>query len=110
MHSAKNESDTAPELRSSGILDFEIVHPFHPDRGRRLTLVHTRIDCGGEWIWYLDGQGNARQVKRAFTNLSKPDDFLLHAGGRCAFHMRDLVALVGVVERLERRRSGAKRP
>jgi hypothetical protein len=50
-----------------------------------------------------DRQGTARQVKRAFTNLSKPDDFLQHAG-RCVFHMRDLVALVGVVERLARRR------
>jgi hypothetical protein len=36
--------------------------------------------------------------------LSKPDDFLQQAAGRCVFHMRDLVALVAVVERLARRR------
>lgn len=83
--------------------EFEIVHPFHPDRERPLTMVHTRLDRGVEWIWYLDQQGTARQVKRAFTNMIKPDDFLQEAAGRCVFHMRDLVALVGMVERLARR-------
>jgi hypothetical protein len=55
------------------------------------------------WIWYLDAQGEARQVKRAFTDLAKPDDFLRHAAGRCVFHMRDLVAVVDIVERLRAR-------
>jgi hypothetical protein len=72
--------------------------------------VHTRIDGGVEWIWYLDGQGTARQVKRAFTDIAESDDFLRRAGGRCVFHIRDLLALVGVVERLVRRGSTAKEP
>jgi Family of unknown function (DUF5372) len=66
-------------------------------------MLHTHVTCGVEWIWYLDVQGEARQVKRAFTDLAKPDDFLRHAAGRCVFHMRDLVALVGIVERLRGR-------
>jgi hypothetical protein len=70
-------------------------------------MVHTRIDRGVEWIWYLDRQGTARQVKRAFTNLTKPDDFLQQAAGRCAFHIRDLVGLVDMLERLARRRTAA---
>jgi hypothetical protein len=106
-HKERSESDTALKFRLSGVCEFEIVHPFHPDRGRPLTRVHTRLDRGLEWIWYLDRQGTARQVKRAFTNLSKPDDFLQQAAGHCVFHMRDLVALVGVVERLARRRTVA---
>ena len=61
-----------------------------------------------EWIWYLDAQGEARQVKRAFTDLAKPDDFLRHSAGRCVFHIRDLVALVGIVERLTGRGSSAR--
>jgi hypothetical protein len=66
-------------------------------------MLHTRVDRGGvAWIWYLDRRGTARQVKRAFTDLAKPDAFLCHAAGRCVFHMRDLVTLVGVVERLRR--------
>jgi len=99
----ESESNTAPALHSSGILEFEIIHPFHPDRGRRLTIVHTRIDRGVEWIWYLDRQGAARQVTRAFTDLAEPDDFLRQAAGRCVFQTRDLVRLVSVVERLARR-------
>jgi Family of unknown function (DUF5372) len=71
--------------------------------------VHTRLDRGLEWIWYLDPQGTVRQVKRAFTNMTKPDDFLQQAAGRCVFHMRDLVALVGAVERLARRRTAASK-
>jgi hypothetical protein len=45
------------------------------------TLVHTRIDRGVEWIWYLDRRGTAREVKRAFTNLTKLDDFLDQGAG-----------------------------
>jgi len=86
-------------------LEFEIVHPFHPDRGRRLTKVHARIDRGVEWLWYMDGQGRARQVQRALTNFAQSDAFLHEAAGRCAFHLRDLVVLVGVLERLRRRLS-----
>jgi Family of unknown function (DUF5372) len=71
-------------------------------------MLHTRVDCGVEWLWYLDGQGEARQVKRCFTDLAKPDDFLRHAAGRCAFHTRDLVALVGIIERLAGRGSTVK--
>jgi hypothetical protein len=88
-------------------VEFEIVHPFHPDRGRRLAIAHTRVDRGVEWIWYLDGGGAARQVMRAFTDLAEPDDFQRQAAGRCVFHMRDLVALVVMVERLARRVSMA---
>ena len=73
-------------------------------------MMHTRVSCGVEWIWYLDAHGEARQVKRAFTDLAKPDDFLRHAAGRCVFHMRDLVALVDIVERLTDRGSFAKKP
>jgi hypothetical protein len=62
-----------------------------------------------EWIWYLDRQGTARQVKRSFTDLAEPDVFVGHAAGRCVFHMRDLVTLVEVVERLRRRGSAASK-
>lgn len=88
-------------------MEFEIVHPFHPDRGRRLAIVHRRLDRGVEWVWYLDCQGVARQVTRRFTDLAEPDDFLRQAAGRCVFRTRDLVALVSVVERLARRGSVA---
>ena len=66
-------------------------------------MLHTRLDRGVEWIWFLDRRGTARQVKRAFTNLTKPDDFLQQAAGRCVFHIGDLIALVEVMQRLARR-------
>jgi len=34
-------------------------------------MLHTRVSCGVEWIWYLDAQGEGRQVKRTFTDLAK---------------------------------------
>jgi hypothetical protein len=40
---------------------------------------------------------------RTFTDLAEPDDFLCQAAGRCVFRTRDLVAPVGVVERLAQR-------
>ena len=57
----------------------------------------------------LVDQAVDHHCKRAFTDLAKPDDFRRQAAGRCVFHTRDLVALVGVAERLARRGSAAVR-
>jgi Family of unknown function (DUF5372) len=51
----------------------------------------------------MDRAGNPRQVRQDFTDRAPPDEFRQQAAGRCAFHLRDLVRLVGVVTRLTRR-------
>jgi hypothetical protein len=83
-------------------LDFEIIHPFHPDRGRRLRVLHTRVDQGVRWLWYTDPEGRPRQVKESFTDRVEPEAFKRHAAGRCAFAFADLVRLSVVAERLQR--------
>jgi hypothetical protein len=85
-------------------LDFEIIHPFHPDRGRRLQVLHTRVDQGGRWLWYTDREGRPCQVKECFTDRAEPEAFQRQAAGRCAFAFLDLVRLSAVVERLQRSR------
>jgi hypothetical protein len=101
----KKESETAPSFDSSGRLEFEISHPFHPDRGRQLRVLHTRVDQGVRWLWYTDPEGRPRQVKESFTDRVDPDAFQRHAAGRCAFAFTDLVRLSAVVERLQRGRA-----
>jgi hypothetical protein len=84
-------------------LEFEISHPFHPDRGRRLRLLNARTARGVVWLWYADDAGKPRQVKQSFTDRAEADAFERQAGGRCAFHLKDLVELVAVATRLARR-------
>ncbi len=100
--SRRKESETAPSSDSSGRLEFEISHPFHPDRGRRLRVLHLRVDQGVRWLWYTDSEGRPRQVKECFTDRAEPDAFQCHAAGQCAFAFADLVRLSAVVERLQR--------
>jgi hypothetical protein len=102
--SRRKESETAPNSDSSGRLEFEISHPFHPDCGQRLRVLHTRVDQGVRWLWYTDTEGRPRQVQESFTNRVEPNVFQRHAAGRCAFAFADLVRLSAVVERLQRRR------
>jgi hypothetical protein len=62
-----------------------------------------RVDGGESWLWYVDRDGTPRRVKRSFTDRAEPDEFRRQAAGHCAFHLQDLVRLLGVVERLKRR-------
>jgi len=89
----RNESDTAPSFDSSGRLEFEITHPFHPDHSRRLQILHRRTDRGVVWLWYADHEGRPRKVKQDFTDHAKPDAFRQQACGRRAFRLQDLVRL-----------------
>jgi hypothetical protein len=102
----KSESDTALSFDSSGRLEFEITHPFHPDYGRQLRILHTRRADDVLWLWYSDREGKPRRVKQGFTDRAAPDAFRQQAAGRCAFRPADLVRLVDVVTRLMRRGAG----
>jgi hypothetical protein len=64
-----------------------------------------RVDGGDPWLWYVDRDGKPRRVKQSFTDRAEADAFRRQAAGQCAFHLQDLVRLLGVVERLRRRGS-----
>lgn len=108
MH-RKEKSDTAPSCNSIGRPEFEIVHPFHPDRGIRLRVLQTQLVCGARWLWYADRDGRPRRVQESFTDRAELDAFVIQAEGRCAFRLRDLVRLVDWVERLRLSRAPASR-
>jgi hypothetical protein len=69
-----------------------------------------RVDGGEPWLWYVDRDGTLRRVKRSFTDRAEPDEFRRQAAGYCAFHLQDLVRLLGVVERLKRREQPRGKP
>ena len=104
--SRKKESNTALSCESNGRLEFEIVHPFHPDRGIRLRVLQRQSLCGVRWLWYVDRDGRARRVKESFTDRAELDGFVIQAAGRCAFRLTDLVRLA---ERVGRSRGRASR-
>ena len=102
----KNASHNALISSISGKSEFEITHPFHPDRGHRFAILHTRVAADITWLWYRDHQDTARQVKLDFTDLADLDDFVRVSAGRSSFHIDGLKELVDQVARLRRRLCG----
>jgi len=86
-------------------LDFEIVHPFHPDRGIRLPILQTQLIGEERWFWYADRAGRPRRVRESFTDRAAPNDFVVQAAGRCAFRLRDLMQLADRLDQVRRERS-----
>lgn len=72
-------------------------------------MLHTRLEGGVRWLWYVDREGKSRQVKESFTDRAEPDAFRREAAGRCAFGLGDLVRVARLVERLKRARGQPSR-
>lgn len=85
---------------------FQITHPFHPLRGRRLTLVVRQHNWGDDRVFFYHDSGCLIGVPVQWTSLSHPDPFVVRSAGRSAFRGADLLALVHLIEEL---RSGGDR-
>ncbi len=68
-----------------------MVHPFHPLRGRELTLVTCRQNWGEQRVYFYDEAGRLVSVPLAWTTLAAMDPFVELAAGRSAFRVGDLL-------------------
>ncbi len=87
---------------------FEITHEFHPLRGKVYALVDRRRTWGEERVYYHDDAGKLCCIKAQWTSAGDADLFVSVSAGRSSLHVRDLLQLVSMIERL-RPASNAKK-
>jgi len=78
-----------------------ITHPFHPRCGHELELVARRLHWGEDRIVYACPNGGLRSIDSNLTDIDPPDEFRRIAGGKAAFRTLDLLALCGLLERID---------
>ena len=79
---------------------FRIVHPFHPCRGRPLSLVTVRKNWGEDLIYYRDRQGRLVSVPARWTDRIPPDPIVALSAGRLPFRLEDLLELARLLAAL----------
>jgi hypothetical protein len=79
---------------------FRIVHPFHPGRGRQLTIVTIRHNWGEELLYYRNQEGKLIPVPARWTDRVAPDPVVAISAGRSPFRLEDLLELARLVEAL----------
>ncbi len=93
-------SSTAAGVGTTGST-MRITHPFHPHRGRELEVVARRLHWGEDRIVYACPNGGLRSIDSNLTDIDPPDEFRRIAGGKAAFRTVDLLALCGLLERID---------
>jgi len=81
---------------------FRIVHPFHPCRGRPLSVVTVRQNWGEELIYYRGSDGRIVSVPARWTDRIPPDPVVALSNGRSPFRLEDLVELTRLLATLDR--------
>jgi hypothetical protein len=95
-------STTAP---SSDIAEqtFQVIHPFHPWRGRRFELVAYKSAWGEDRVYFHNQEQQLIALPASWTDVVAADPLVALAEGRALFRADDLIELVGLVGGLSSR-------
>jgi hypothetical protein len=98
-------STTAP---SSDIAaqTFQVIHPFHPWRGRRFELVAYKSAWGEDRVYFHNEEEQLIALPASWTDVVAADPFVSTAEGRALFRASDLFELVRLVRGLSSRGGG----
>jgi hypothetical protein len=78
-----------------------VTHPFHPLLGREFEVVVRKKNWAEDRVFFFGDDAQLRSLPAAWTDADPDDPFVAVAAGRCAFRVEDLLALAGLVERLQ---------
>jgi hypothetical protein len=78
---------------------FEVIHPHHPLKGQRFTLVTYRHNWGEDRVYFHDSRGVLRSIPACWTTVLPADPFVALAAGRCLFRYENLLKLADLVEK-----------
>ncbi|MHB8723646.1 MAG: DUF5372 family protein [Steroidobacteraceae bacterium] len=82
---------------------FRVVHPFHPLSGQGFEFVNFGHTWGDQKIWYRKpGEQRTRSMPTSWTDLEAVDPYVALSSGRSFCRPEDLLALAGMVRRLQR--------
>jgi len=79
-----------------------VTHRFHPWFGREFEFVGLRNNWGEDRVQLRGENGQLFSLPTAWTDAAALDPFVVTAAGRCPFTLSDLLALVELVDRLQR--------
>jgi hypothetical protein len=85
-----------------------VTHPFHPWVGREFVFVAARQTWGEDRVFLFDEDGAQRSLPTGWTDAAAPDPFVARAGGRSALRVADLLALVELLDSVERSADGQR--
>ena len=83
-----------------------MTHPFHPWVGREFVFVAIRQTWGEDRVFFFDEDGAQRSLPTGWTDAVAPDLFVARACGRSALRVADLLALVELLDSVERSSGG----
>lgn len=72
-------------------------------------FVAVRRTWGEQRVFFLDEDGTQRSLPTSWTSAAEPDPFVVLARGRSALHVKDLLALVELVDGARRARARRRR-
>ena len=76
---------------------FEVIHPFHPWRGRRFELVESKNAWGEDRVYVHNEQQQLIALPASWTDVVPADPFVSISGGRAMFRADDLFDLARLV-------------
>jgi len=76
---------------------FEVIHPFHPWRGRRFELVEYKNAWGEDRVYFHNEQQQLIALPASWTDVVLADPFVSISAGRAMFRADDLFDLVRLV-------------
>jgi hypothetical protein len=77
-----------------------IVHPFHPENGKKYELIERTKSRHGDRVRCLDERGIVRIFPLNITNLYTPPDIKRLEDGVCMASADDLMSLKALVDAL----------
>ncbi len=79
---------------------FRITHPFHPRYQQEFELVDQRCNWGEDRVYFHDAVGDLKSILTRYTSAKTQDPFVALAQGRAHFRTKDLLELIGYLNKL----------
>ena len=81
---------------------FTVIHPFHPLYGKKFFLVTFRQNWAVDKVYYHDEQEQLKSLPSSYTNILSTDPFVVLSCKRSLFHAQHMLALLRIIESLQR--------
>jgi hypothetical protein len=76
-----------------------VIHPYHPQRGRKYELIDRRRTWGEDRVYFHDERGELKRLPAAWTSAGTVDPFVSQSAGRAHFRIEDLLELATLITR-----------
>ena len=79
-----------------------MIHPYHPRCGQEFELETYRRTWSEHRVYFCDERGRMKSLPARWTDVVPEDPYVMTSAGRSRFRVDDLLALVELLEGLQR--------